>query len=143
MKKVLLVGLVGLVGLVLSGFGEKKVTEEMLIGNWACNTTSQIAEWENGVFKDYEELSNYRNSFKFIKKDGKFFGVNDKSEELPIDLEALYNKPEYSGYSGKMKVKGKTTIEYISIDKFKMSSINEAINVQKLKTESVCERVKQ
>lgn len=142
MKRIILISLVSL---ALFGCEEKKVTEEMLIGDWECNTTQQIAIWDNGVFKDDDKLAldNGRMSIKFIKKDGKLFGVNDKSEAVPFNLETLYNKPEYSGYSGEVKVKGKTTIEYISIDKFKLSFINEATNVKKLKLELVCERVKQ
>lgn len=28
----------------------------MLIGDWECNETAQIALWKDGVFQDYEEV---------------------------------------------------------------------------------------
>lgn len=33
----------------------RKNTEEMLIGNWKCDLTQQVANWKNKAFQDYGE----------------------------------------------------------------------------------------
>lgn len=50
MKRILSVVLVCL---ALLGCGEKKITEEMLVGEWECTISNQEAKWENGVFQDF------------------------------------------------------------------------------------------
>lgn len=50
MKRILSVALVCL---ALLGCGEKKITEEMLVGEWECTISNQEAKWENGVFQDF------------------------------------------------------------------------------------------
>lgn len=50
------IALLGLVCFALFGCGEKKVTEEMLVGNWDCTQTEQKAKWKNGTFQDFEEV---------------------------------------------------------------------------------------
>ncbi|MWN91336.1 hypothetical protein GQ597_11575, partial [Gilliamella sp. Pra-s65] len=53
MKRILLISLVSL---VLFGCKEKKVTEEMLVGDWRCDFAQQIAKWKDGAFQDYGEI---------------------------------------------------------------------------------------
>lgn len=50
MKRVILLGLIGF---VLTGCEEKKVTEDMLIGEWECDIDYQIAKMRNGIDQDY------------------------------------------------------------------------------------------
>lgn len=67
MKKIILVGLIGLIS---SGCGEKKVTEEMLAGDWECTKTEQTARWENGTFQDFGKVISEKVLITYKNYDG-------------------------------------------------------------------------
>lgn len=139
---------IGLIGFTLIGCGEKKITEEMLIGNWECDFTQQVAKWKDGAFQDYSKPKNEKIFVKFIKKDGVLqWGKSEKDTET-FNLQTIYNKPEYSVSAGDVKIKGKNVIEYISYDKFiifenrEITNDKNEVNNKKDKTEFSCERIK-
>lgn len=62
--------LISLIGLTLFGCGEKKVTEEMLLGDWDCTQTEQKAKWKNGTFQDFEEVKSEKILVTYKNYDG-------------------------------------------------------------------------
>ena len=67
MKRIVLLGLACF---VLFGCGEKKVTEEMLVGDWECRQNEQKAKWKNGTFPDFGEVKNEKVLITYKYYDG-------------------------------------------------------------------------
>ena len=115
------IALLGLVCFTLFGCGEKKVTEEMLLGEWNCTVSTQEAESKNGKLQDFSdpEIGEYK--YIFIKKDGQLFWNLSSSKDnlMPFNLEDLYKRPEYTVGDKQRSQK----IEYLSNDSFIITSI--------------------
>lgn len=62
--------LLGLACFALFGCGEKKVTEEMLLGDWECTQNDQKAKWKNGTFQDFGEIKNEKALITYKTYDG-------------------------------------------------------------------------
>ena len=60
----------GLVCFALFGCGEKKVTEEMLVGDWECRQTEQKAKQKNGTFQDFGEVKSEKVLITYKNYDG-------------------------------------------------------------------------
>lgn len=67
MKRIVLLGLACF---VLFGCGEKKVTEEMLVGNWECTKNERTARWKNGTFQDFGEVISEKVLITYKNYDG-------------------------------------------------------------------------
>lgn len=153
MKKVLLVGLVVL---ALSGCGEKKVTEEMLIGDWDCNITQQFAKWKNGAFQDFDEAKREKDRIIYKIYDGVLVksGPNDafhKNWESGFTYRAIRNL-KYIEIIDNYVNSIESKIDYISENEYKLTGIGlligndsesklEAHNI-KHKFEEHCTRIK-
>ena len=147
MKRIILAGLIGM---VLTGCGDessgKKVSEEMLLGEWNCTVSTQEAESKNGKLQDFSdpEIGEYK--YIFIKKDGQLFGNLSSSKDnlMPFNLEDFYKRPEYTVGDKQRSQK----IEYLSNDSFIITAIYTTIDknnkpINKIKDKLVCERIKE
>ncbi|AHN26230.1 hypothetical protein GAPWK_1657 [Gilliamella apicola] len=67
MKRIVLLGLACF---VLFGCGEKKITEEMLVGDWECRQNEQKAKWKNGTFQDFGEVKSEKVLITYKNYDG-------------------------------------------------------------------------
>ena len=125
MKKLILISLVSI---ALFGCGEKKVTEEMLIGDWRCNFKEQVAKWKNGLFQDYAPPIDHETSLvTYLKVDNDLFVKTPNSfRKIKQYVNKMDGSFEYS--IGDMKTVGFNKLEYISDDEFK--SISEIIITQ-------------
>lgn len=119
MKKILLVGLIGV---ALFGCGKKKVTEEMLIGNWECSTTQQIAKWKKWAFEDYStSIDRGKSVVTFLKENDDFFVKWPGSDEMVKEDFKNLNR-RHNGILAGMKLSSYKRFEYISDNEFKMIS---------------------
>ncbi|ORF45452.1 hypothetical protein [Gilliamella apicola] len=64
------IALLGVVCFALFGCGEKKVTEEMLVGDWECRQNKQKAKWKNGTFQDFGEVKSEKVLITYKNYDG-------------------------------------------------------------------------
>ena len=144
MKRIILAGLIGM---VLTGCGdessEKKVTEEMLLGEWNCKVSSQEAESRNGKLQDFGDPEFEENKYIFTKKDGKLFVSLSlyKEDLMPFNLEDIYKRPEYTEYDRQRTQK----IKYLSKDSFSLNGTYTIIDknnkpASKFHEEYVCDR---
>lgn len=141
--------LISLVSLALFGCGEKKVTEEMLVGDWGCTFDRYKAKWENGLFQDFEfspKKSTNKTLVRFYIKDNQFW-IESNKKVNPFNLSNFSGKSSIAKSAFGITTKNNNSIEYISSDKFKMkiiyesrNEVNEANN-NKEKTEIICERI--
>lgn len=117
MKRVILLGLIGF---VLTGCEEKKVTEDMLIGEWECDIDYQIAKMRNGIDQDYAPQVGQAVLFvKYLKKDDHLFvEYTDSDGEIEEDFKELNGPFNYS--IGDRKIDGFRKLEYISDNEFKL-----------------------
>lgn len=147
MKRIVLISLVSL---ALFGCEEKKVTEEMLIGDWECDFTQQVAKWKDGAFQEYGEIERDKGLEKYFMKDNTLYFSDGASLSYPFNLSS-YNQAEKITSLDDHKIKWQDSIKYISPDKFKTVHLmeyiytNDSDNSKNIKTKSefVCERVKQ
>lgn len=117
MKRVILLGLIGF---FLTGCEEKKVTEDMLVGEWECDIDYQIAKMRNGVAQDYAPQVGQAVLFvKYLKKDDHLFvEYTDSDGEIIQDFKELNGPFNYS--IGDRKIDGFRKLEYISDNEFKL-----------------------
>ncbi len=145
MKKLLLSSFVGL---VLVGCGEKKVTEEMLIGEWDCTFSGQEAKWENGKFSDYAPLKQDKGMIRYFMKDNTLFFNFGTDTSYPYNLKAYYNDSMDIKSNNGVTSKTQKTMNYLSPDKFKTTELTEILidnapNAnRKMNVEINCDRVK-
>lgn len=146
MKKLILISLVSI---ALFGCGEKKVTEEMLVGDWGCTFARYYAKWENGLFQDFDASPNKTTNktlVRFYIKDNQFWAESEKKVN-PFNLNHFSGKSSIVKSDFGITTKNNNSIEYISSDKFKIKSIHERrnevdeANNKKEKTEFTCERI--
>ncbi len=48
----------------------RKVTEEMLLGDWECTQNDQKAKWKNGTFQDFGEIKSEKALITYKTYDG-------------------------------------------------------------------------
>ncbi|OCG77394.1 hypothetical protein A9G42_05680 [Gilliamella sp. Nev6-6] len=139
--------LISLLGLTLIGCEEKKVTEEMLIGDWECSATEQRAKWKNGVFQNYSTTIDHGKSLvTYLKEnDSLFVKLPDSDEKIKQDFKKL--NESYEDSLGDRRIVGFSKLEYISDNEFKLTS--ESTRTQdkqedneKIKTLMHCTRIK-
>lgn len=124
MKKLLLVSLIGI---TLAGCSEKKVTNEMLVGEWSCTISNFNAKWEDGKFQKYGSPKIEQLKLKYYISDNKLMVTSEKpwGGVHHFDLEEISkvnNKEETTDH-----YKAKTTIKlnYISNDEFNFKEFKE------------------
>lgn len=147
MKKLLMISLSCL---VLCSCGEKKVTEEMLLGDWECRLTGQEAEWKNGIFQDYSAPKSEKGLIKYFMKDNVLFSNFGLKTSYPFNLASFYNKSDDIQSIDGSNIKTQKSIEYFSQDRFKATIITEITyddhtkddNNIKTKVVTDCERIK-
>ncbi|OCL23981.1 hypothetical protein A9G07_03840 [Gilliamella sp. wkB72] len=147
MKKLILMSLVSI---ALFGCEEKKVTEEMLIGDWECDFAQQVAKWKDGAFQEYGEIERDKGPIKYFMKDNVLYFNFGLPTSYPFKLNSYYDQSEIINQLDNHKIKSKKSITYISPDKYKVIDVMEDIYTNdsdssennKTKTEYVCERVK-
>lgn len=144
MKKLILMSLVSI---ALFGCGDKKVTEDMLIGDWRCNFKEQVAKWKNGLFQDYAPPIDHETSLvTYLKEDNDLFvKLPDSDRKIKQYFNKMDGSFEYS--IGDMKTFGFNKLEYISDDEFKsISEItitqNKSEDNEKTKNIMHCTRIK-
>lgn len=128
---------------------EKRVTEEMLLGDWECDIKVRKANWENGSFDEYGKIESDKGKIKnFMKDDVLYFNFGNPTS-YPFQLESYYNNSEQLQNNDYQKVKQSKSIEYLTFDKYKMIVEAEVLfnedsnNNIKTHTELVCERIKE
>ena len=124
----------------------QKVTEEMLLGEWNCKVSSQEAESRNGKLQDFGDPEFEENKYIFTKKDGQLFISLSlyKEDLMPLNLEDIYKRPEYTEYDRQRTQK----IKYLSKDSFSLNGTYTIIDknnkpTSKFKEEYVCDRIKE
>ncbi|OCG77389.1 hypothetical protein A9G42_05655 [Gilliamella sp. Nev6-6] len=145
MKRILLISLVSL---ALFGCEEKKVTEEMLIGDWRCDFAQQIAKWKDGAFQDYGKIERGKDLIKYFMKDGTLYFNFGNPTSYPFNLASYYDQSEIIKFLDNHNIKQQKSITYISHDKYETVDVMEDIYTNnseniKTKTKLVCERVQQ
>lgn len=148
MKKLILISLVSI---ALFGCEEKKVTEEMLVGDWDCDFAQQVAKWKDGAFQEYGEIERDKGQIKYFMKDNVLYFNFGNPTSYPFKLNSYYDQSEIINQLDNHKVKSKKSITYISPDKYKVIDVTEDIYTNdsdssennKTKFEYICERVKQ
>ena len=145
------IALLGLACFALFGCGDessgKKVTEEMLVGDWECTKTTQKADWKNGLFQDYSTPVNQGKSLIVYTKenDDLFLKLPDIDRKIKLDFKTL--NEEYSNTFDDKKITGHNKLEYISDDEFKLTAEGSLTSADskynyKVKTFSHCTRIK-
>lgn len=118
MKKIILISLVSL---ALFGCGEKKVTVDMLIGDWECKQVEQNAKWKNGVFQDYEPPVEHGTFLaKYLKEDDNLFLIlklPDRDEKIKQNFKKLNESHEY--FIHDTRIADTNKLVYISGNEFK------------------------
>ena len=144
MKRIVLLGLVCF---ALFGCGEKKVTEEMLVGDWECTRTRQKADWENGLFQDYSTPVNQGKVPMVYTKENHnlFVKLHFSDRKVKVDFKTL--NEEFSINSDDRKMTRYNKLEYISDDEFKSTSeismtFADSQYNRKIKTLMHCTRIK-
>ncbi len=125
---------------------EKKVTEEMLLGEWECEESLQEAVLDKGKFQDFGDTMISEYDYFITKRNGQLFWGEDDEENalLPFDLEDIYKRPEYVVDDKQISQK----IEYLSEDSFVMTNIYTTIDkknnpIKKIKMVLTCDRVEE
>ncbi|KES15231.1 hypothetical protein GASC598P17_004220 [Gilliamella apis SCGC AB-598-P17] len=115
------IALLGLTCFTLFGCGEKKVTEDMLLGEWNCTVSTQKADSKKGKLQDFSDPEVGKYKYIFTQKDGKLFWSSSLFKEylMPFNLEDIYKKTEY--VVDDMQISHK--IEYLSKDSFSITDI--------------------
>ena len=95
---------------------EKRVTEEMLLGDWECVFTIYYSKWKNGAFQDYGEPQIKKVKHRFLKKNGVFFYIRGEGNvHEDFGLNDFYDKQEIRSSVNSLQTR---SIEYVSDDKF-------------------------
>ena len=105
MKRIILAGLIGM---VLTGCGEKKVTEEMLLGDWECIQTEQEAKWKNGIFQDFEEVKSEKTLVTYKNYDGLL--MRGSGDDI--------NKGDWYSVSSDVAIQETKDLDIIELDKY-------------------------
>lgn len=136
----------------LFGCGEKKLTEEMLIGDWDCTMTEQTFKWQDGRFQNvYEPETEVIKINFFIENNILMTKEKEKSEAVPFDIKEIYDNPVVEKVTEKgIKFKFIRKVQYISNDKFTLLYVTETqenysekeISISQFKKEVTFERIK-
>lgn len=136
----------------LFGCGEKKLTEEMLIGDWDCTMTEQTFKWEDGRFQNvYEPETEVIKINFFVENNILMTKEKEKSEAVPFDIKEIYDNPVVEKVTEKgLKFKFIRKVQYISNDKFTLLYVTETqenysekeISISQFKKEVTFERIK-
>lgn len=136
----------------LFGCGEKKLTEEMLIGDWDCTMTEQTFKWQDGRFQNvYEPETEVIKINFFVENNILMTKEKEKSEAVPFDIKEIYDNPVVEKVTEKgLKFKFIRKVQYISNDKFTLLYVTETqenysekeISITQFKKEVTFERIK-
>lgn len=136
----------------LFGCGEKRLTEEMLIGDWDCTMTEQTFKWQDGRFQNvYEPETEVIKINFFIENNILMTKEKEKSEAVPFDIKEIYDNPVVEKVTEKgLKFKFIRKVQYISNDKFTLLYVTETqenysekeISISQFKKEVTFERIK-
>lgn len=146
MKRILLVGLVSV---VLSGCGEKKVTEEMLIGEWECSYSLHGDNWIDEDFQESGPIQTDKGNMKYFKKNNILYFNFENQGSHPFQLDTFYSGKELIITNNDESVKQRKAITYFSHDKFKATinseyTFNDSVtDKQNIDVEMICERIKE
>lgn len=129
MKKIILICLVSL---ALYGCGEKKNTEEMLVGNWKCDLTQQVANWKNGTFQDYGEPESKKLTVVYKIYDGVIIKsrLNNTPRQSAV-IELWESEPTYRAIHNLKKIvvdnnfvtSIESKLDYISENEYKLTEV--------------------
>lgn len=136
----------------LFGCGEKKLTEEMLIGDWDCTMTEETFKWQDGRFQNvYEPETEVIKINFFVENNILMTKEKEKSEAVPFDIKEIYDNPVVEKVTEKgLKFKFIRKVQYISNDKFTLLYVTETqenysekeISISQFKKEVTFERIK-
>ena len=151
MKKFLLLSLIGI---TLVACGKKKITNEMLVGEWSCHYNDLRAPWKDGQFLDYINEQNGSVKVHYYMQDNTLMmSYNDNSDHAsPFNLDELLAMNGIEEIVSNLKTKNIVELNYISNDEFNFNEIQEVTylygtNAQeenynvKLKSELSCKRI--
>lgn len=156
MKKLLLLSLIGIT-LVGCGEkeGEKKISNEMLVGEWSCDYSDLRAQWEKGQFLDYVKEKGEIVKVKYYMKDNTLMATYNDDEEhsRPFSIEEIQKESGKEEISSNLKIKTILELNYISNDEYNFNEIREVTyvngtdeqnedNNEKRKHELICKRTK-
>lgn len=123
----------------------------MLIGDWECNVTEQIALWKDGVFQDYYEAMESKIKQAFFVENGVFMVKESNRQSSSVfNLKSYYGNKVYVKSVDDYQFKITRNIEYITKGAFKLlniveidiiSSSEKENNNTKTKNESICKRI--
>lgn len=122
MKRCLLISLIGIT--LIGCEEEKKITQEMLIGEWGCDISVYEVGWKDGHFQDDEAPKVSHQKVKYFMNNNKLMATFDGIQTRPFNLAEIQraNKEETTE-----QFKLKTTIElnYVSNDEYDFKEIKE------------------
>ncbi|MWN05420.1 hypothetical protein [Gilliamella sp. Pas-s95] len=149
MKKIFLVAFLGI---ILSGCGEKRVSDEMFVGEWSCKVTYYASDWSGNGFEEFKKKYNDEYvlmSFKY--ENNSLYSKNLKTghwdKESLVETYDNKTKQEETDYFFSKKTR---SLQKESNDKFILTYVRETITKDieysssnnKIKEEANCTRMK-
>ena len=116
---------------MLFGCGEKKVTEEMLVGDWECRQNEQKAKWKNGTFQDFGEVKSEKVLITYKNYDGMLMkGRGDglaKGNWSSVSSTVAMQDVKNLGISESFRHYTSSKFEYISDKEYKYTQVIEIV----------------
>ncbi|WP_294609927.1 hypothetical protein [uncultured Gilliamella sp.] len=144
MKKFLLISFIGI---ALVGCAEeekeKKVTNEMLVGEWKCDSSEFQAGWKDGHFQDYSAPKVIHQKVKYFMNNDAFMVIFDENRPLPFDLEKILKANNQELKNDKVKIKTTTEFNYVNDDEYNFKQIRELSLVNATEKEQIDNNHKQ
>lgn len=131
--------------LLISGFSEKKVSDDYIVGDWVCMFTDfQSAKVKDGKLGAYERqiLDGLKTKVSYYKDNGHIF-MDGKEIKFSFGNKNITDTVN----SGKYTIRYSIKYSYISDDEFQYNDSAEFINkntndiVEKMKSERNCVRL--
>ncbi|OCG28788.1 hypothetical protein A9G11_10080 [Gilliamella sp. wkB108] len=135
--------------LTLFGCNDNEITNRYLIGSWECTCFDYRVLWKDGIYQNFGNFPEQKEEkipTKFYMKNERLWiDIGKISSEF--NLYAFYEKRPPQKTSIDVTIERDDSIEYLSRDKFKITTIienrydhHEKDNF-KLKTELYCKRI--
>lgn len=136
----------------LFGCSDKKVTDEMLIGDWECTIIDQTFKLKDGYFqKDLKPETQVKKIKFFIENNTLMTKEIGDSKAVPFDIKKIYETSSFEKTTERgLKFNFTQKVQYISKDKFTLLYITKAqdnylkkeLSISQYKKEVIFERIK-
>ena len=110
---------------------EKRVTKEMLLGDWKCTLTKQEAKWKNGTFQDYGNVTREKVLITYKNYDGLL--MKGSGDDI--------NKGDWNSVSSYVAIQDGRTLKISETARLSISSKFEYISDKEYKFTQITEFV--